>query len=346
MSGPLRGAASSNVAAIALSDSYIVVSTTSSYVRVYTLCGTPFRVYRQKSSPTVTCAAWRDYVLMMGNGPMRSDGISVLLYTIENVKRDEVCQSEDVVALPPGGSVKGVFFSDAGDPCIYDSTGTLLVLVHWRTPGQARWVPLLDTRRLARLAGGRKEETYWPVAVAGERFHCIILKGGDKQPYFPRPLLSEFPFEIPLSTVTASDDDASADGPAVPTEQAKLEETFVQQSVRLALQADMVGATRASRAQQAALARAELERDKTLLQLLAAECREGEERGMKALELVALMRDAGGKTIEAAAKVANRYGRSVLEDKIRAVLERRILGDDDDDDPDDPGLDDGAAPYA
>ena len=59
---------------------------------------------------------------------------------------------------------------------IYDSEGVLLVLVHWRQPGQAKWVPVLDTKTLDRLAGGRKEETYWPVAVAQNKFHCIILK--------------------------------------------------------------------------------------------------------------------------------------------------------------------------
>ncbi|KAI9816363.1 MAG: hypothetical protein M1832_005120 [Thelocarpon impressellum] len=307
-----------DVTAISLSDSYIVVSTSTNHVRIFTLCGTPFRVYRQKSSPVVTCASWRDYVLTMGNGAVGGDGAARLTYTIENVKRDEVCQSEDVVALPEGGSVQTVFFSDNGDPCVYDSTGVLLVLLHWRSPGQARWVPLLDTRRLDRLASGRKTETYWPVAVAGDRFHCIILKGGDRHPYFPRPLLSEFPFQIPLST------SASEDAP----EQAKLEESFVQQSLTHSLLADLVNATNASRAQQAALARAELETDKVLLQLLAAECRAGEERGMKALELVGLMRDRSGKMLEAAAKVAGRYGRAVLEEKVREVAERRILGED------------------
>jgi len=59
---------------------------------------------------------------------------------------------------------------------IYTTDGVLLVLLHWRLPGQAKWVPLLDTKLLDRLASGRKEETYWPVAVSREKFCCIILK--------------------------------------------------------------------------------------------------------------------------------------------------------------------------
>lgn len=102
------------VTAISLSDSFITVCTSANYVRVYTLFLTPYRVYRQKSSPTVTCASWRDYVLTMGNGPVGADGTTKLLYTIENIKRDEICQSEDVVALTEGTTIKNVFFSDNG----------------------------------------------------------------------------------------------------------------------------------------------------------------------------------------------------------------------------------------
>jgi chromosome transmission fidelity protein 4 len=72
-----------------------------------------------------------------------------------------------------------------------------------------------------------------------------------------------------------------------------------------------------------------LEIDKVLLQLLNVECREGEERGMKALEIVSLMKDRNGKMIEAAGKVAGRYGRTVLEDKIRELEEKRLMGMDD-----------------
>ncbi|KAL6720295.1 DNA polymerase alpha accessory factor Mcl1 [Lecanora helva] len=314
--------AGEDVTSISLSDSYIVVTTSTDYVRVFTLYGTPFRVYRQKTSPTVTCTSWRDYVLTMGNGPVGGDGSNKLLYTIENIKRDEVCQSEDIVALTEGAHIKTVCFSDDGDPCIYDSTGVLLILQHWRSPGQARWVPVLDTKQLERLAGGKKEETYWPVAVAQEKFHCIILKGGDQYPYFPKPLLSEFDFRIPCSssvTQTDPDNPSALEGP-------RLEETFVRNSLLCSLLEDLVTSTSASHSQRTELSRRELEVDKTLLQLLNVECREGEERGMKALEIVGLMRDRGGKMIEAAGKVAGRYGRNVLQDKIVELAEKRLMG--------------------
>jgi chromosome transmission fidelity protein 4 len=102
------------VLAMSLSDSYVTVTTTGNYVRIYTLFGIPVRVYRPKSTPIVTCASWKDYVLTMGNGPVGGDGSTRLLYTIENIKQDVICQNEDTVALPDGATLKSVFFSDNG----------------------------------------------------------------------------------------------------------------------------------------------------------------------------------------------------------------------------------------
>ncbi|KAL2214161.1 WD40 repeat-like protein [Sarocladium strictum] len=328
------------ITAMSLSESFITVTTSANYVRVFTLFGMPYRVYRPKSSPMVTCASWRDYVLTMGNGPVGADGTSRLLYTIENVKRDEICQNEDTVALPEGVNLKSVFFSDVGDPCIYDSTGTLLTLLHWRQPSRASWVPLLDTKLLSRLASGRKNETYFPIAVADHKFHCIILKGGDQYPYFPRPLLSEFEFSIPLSSAPKqkpsrkTDEDAMDDDEEeedVTSETRNLEQAFMLKGVQTSQLRDLVESTSGSHTQRSLLARLELEMDKTLLQLLAVECREGEERGMRALEMVELMRDRSGRMMEAAGKIAERYGRTILGEKIREVGEKRVGGLDEDD---------------
>ncbi|KAK5997314.1 Minichromosome loss protein 1 [Cladobotryum mycophilum] len=332
------------ITAMSLSESFVTVVTTANYVRVFTLFGMPYKVYRPKSTPMVTCASWRDYVLTIGNGPVAPDGNTRLLYTIENIKRDEICQNEDTVALPEGATLKSVFFSDNGDPCIYDSTGTLLTLLHWRQPSRASWVPLLDTRLLDRLASGKKHETYYPIAVAENKFHCIILKGGDQHPYFPRPLLSEFEFSIPLANPPkekkrdkeggdgdAMDDDKEEEEEEEGAETRKLEQEFLLKGVQAAQLRDLVDATSGSHTQRSLLSRIELELDKTLLQLLAVECREGEDRGMRALEMVELMRDRTGRMMEAAYKVAERYGRTILGEKIREVGEKRISGADDDD---------------
>ncbi|KAL2759739.1 hypothetical protein ACRALDRAFT_1074097 [Sodiomyces alcalophilus JCM 7366] len=329
------------VLAMSLSNSFITVTTTAGYVRVYSLFGLPYRVYRPKSSPMVTCVSWKDYVMTVGNGALGADGKARLLYSIQNVKTDVICQNEDIVALPEGAALRSVFWSDKGDPCIYDTTGTLLTLLHWRQPSRAFWVPLLDTKLLPRLASGRKSESYYPIAVADSKFHCIILKGGDQYPYFPRPLLSEFDFSVPLTSTPpkpprarngeeegeGAEDAGEEDDPEA-AEVYKLEQAFLLRTLEAAQLRDVVeddgdGGAGGGHAQRSALARLELEVDKTLLQLLAAECRAGEERGMRALEMVALMRDRSGRMAQAAVKVAERYGRTILGEKIREIGERR-----------------------
>jgi chromosome transmission fidelity protein 4 len=197
-----------------------------------------------------------------------------------------------------------------------------------------------------RLAGGRKEETYWPVAVAQGKFHCIILKGGDQYPYFPRPLLSEFEFRVPFSSPPQKDHDGENEDEGTDAETARnagqrLEEFFVRENLAFSLLQDCVLASEGTALQDGELRRKELDIDKILLQMLAVECREGEGRGMKALEVVRMMRDRTGKMLDAASKVAQRYERYVLDEKIRELASKRLIGqedevedggDDDDDD--------------
>jgi len=192
---------------------------------------------------------------------------------------------------------------------------------------------VLDTRLLDRLASGRRDESYWPVAVANGRFYCIILKGGDRHPYFPRPLLADFEFQIPLTSPpkAASASAADAEEQSTLTDTQRLEASYVLSSLLLTLSSDLASSTTPTSAQRADLARQTLDADKVLLQLLAAECVEGEERGMKALEIVKLLRDGSGRMFEAAGKIAGRFGREVLRERIGDLAERRAVG----------GLDDG-----
>jgi chromosome transmission fidelity protein 4 len=46
--------------------------------------------------------------------------------------------------------------------------------MHWRKPGQAKWVPLLDTKALNK--DKESQQTYWPISISGEKFTCIVLK--------------------------------------------------------------------------------------------------------------------------------------------------------------------------
>jgi chromosome transmission fidelity protein 4 len=199
---------------------------------------------------------------------------------------------------------------------------------------------MLDTKCLSRLATGGKQESYWPVGVAssssGElKFHCMIIKGREKYPSAPVPHLSEFSLEIPLSSAIdrkktlslnaadLSDDDDDETPKKGETKQQEHEQAFILSSTLHAQLASTLSHTRPSASQTRDLAGLEVAIDRALLQLLGLECLAGEDHGMKALEIVSLMRDANGKMLELAGKVASRYGRDVLGEKIRELAEKK-----------------------
>lgn len=149
------------------------------------------------------------------------------------------------------------------------------------------------------------------------------------------PLTSEPPKTARRTEPGEDDDLADGEEGTADSEARKLEQQFLLNTLSAAQLRDSAGdelqtPVGGRHAQRSALARLELEVDKTLLQLLAAECREGEERGMRALELVGLMRDKTGRMFEAAVKVAERYGKNLLGEKIRELAERRQGGMEDD----------------
>lgn len=156
-------------------------------------------------------------------------------------------------------------------------------------------------------------------------------------------MLSEFDFQIPLhfsatkekekkkrrrgsdgdEIMEDEDEEDEADGM---TETTRLEHSYALTTLLHSLSSDLMTSTTSTAAQRASLAAKALEADKLLLQLLAAECVEGEERGMKALEIVGLMKDESGRMMEAAAKVAGRFGRTTLRERIEELAERRVVG--------------------
>lgn len=167
------------------------------------------------------------------------------------------------------------------------------------------------------------------MAVADNRFHCVILKGGDRHPYFPAPLLSEFDFSIPLTSgppkakrdADAMDEDAADDADdTAPSHQH--EQQYMQKRIAAAQLQDLLDASNCSEEHHKRLERLEAEMNKALLTFMAEECREGEDNGVRALDLVGLMRDRDGRVMRAAAQIAQRFGGGILGDKIRELGER------------------------
>jgi chromosome transmission fidelity protein 4 len=163
----------------------------------------------------------------------------------------------------------------------------------------------------------------------------MIIKGKEKYPSAPVPHLSEFGFEIPLSSTAekskknpeeedGSDDEATT-AKKSSTQQQDHEQSFILSSTLHSQLASTMSHTRPTPSQTQDLTNLEVAIDRSLLQLLGLECLAGEDHGMKALEIVSLMRDANGKMLDLAGKVAARYGREVLGEKIRELAEKRAM---------------------
>jgi chromosome transmission fidelity protein 4 len=133
-----------------------------------------------------------------------------------------------------------------------------------------------------------------------------------------------------IPTVASNGDGDDEDAEPRLSETQLLEQSYALNSTLLSLLTDLVENTRPTASTKVELAKKTLDVDKSLLQLLAAECREGEDRGMKAMEIVGLMKDGSGKMIDASVKVARRYNQSVLAERIQELAERRAVGLDED----------------
>ncbi|ODV91144.1 hypothetical protein CANCADRAFT_2863 [Tortispora caseinolytica NRRL Y-17796] len=348
------------VSNIALSASHAVVCTKLGTVKIYTLHGVPIRIFRQAQYPIISCSAFDDYLFIVRSTeiahPVMGSNGGGLVYSLENIVKNETLQKDDSVEISPNSKLLSVFFSDIGAPCVYDSDGILLTLTNWRKPMQAKWVPILDTRRISGREG--RIEQYWPLGVADGKFHCIILRGAKLQdrivyPAIPLAVTSEFDLRIPLRYEEPENEDVESEADSdkenedledeladledngndsgkkktngkqsklstQERERMRYEEEFICQRVMLDTLKDSIALAGSDSAK--AIAKQQLEVEKRILRLVSLGCQEANYG--RVISLVQLLEQ--DVTMEAATKIALRHQLTALANRINEIRESRM----------------------
>ncbi|KAL4254294.1 hypothetical protein ABKN59_002914 [Abortiporus biennis] len=210
---------------------------------------------------------------------------------------------KDSLPIRKGQTLQWIGVSEEGAPVMYDSAGVLHALPRFRLPFQATWTRLLDTNTLDRREG--KDESYWPVGVNGQTFMCLILKGRQKYPGFPRPFMQDLPLRLPFKRTDPKES---------PLEENLARETLLLQILRDALPSSSSSSTPPEITQRY------LTLDKSLIQLLQTACKS--DKLARAIDLVRMLNNV--ESFEMAKKVAGFYHLIGLQEKIEWIKEERV----------------------
>lgn len=277
------------ITCVSLSENLVVVATSSGYVRKLNLFGVIQAIEKTNPVAAVITNVSHVFTVTCGNGG----------YSYHLQDHDSRFFQRDL-ALPLE-SIKNLFFSENGDPCIVGQEEVLLILTRWRDPLQARWIPILDTKQgLLNIGAVGDNLSCWPLGVVKDRLSCIVVRGNAMNqlyPAFPLPLPSEVPIRVPVNhTKNLGEGDLDNDP----------EEQYVRSRAMGELLNDMISENqdedRDMEEAQERLSEYAVMYDRSLLQMFAGAC--SEQNSKKALMIAEELRE--DKALVAASRIAER----------------------------------------
>ncbi|ELU41952.1 WD40 domain-containing protein [Rhizoctonia solani AG-1 IA] len=214
------------------------------------------------------------------------DGCQNLRYSLVAVDGFDLVQ-EGRLPVPRGETLKWIGVTTEGVSLKQDQPAP-------------RWVPVLDSNMLSRRVG--KDETYWPVGLSSSQFHCIILKGRETEPGFPRPLVQDLEVRTPL---------------LIPEQESgeQEEQLFREMLHHTALQDSQLHEEEESEE----VTRGKLSIDRLILILIQGACKSGQHA--RAIDLASMLRSFA--SIERASQIAGFYHLRGLQERFNAMREAR-----------------------
>ncbi|KAI9249000.1 WD40-repeat-containing domain protein [Sporodiniella umbellata] len=290
-----------DVIAVAINNVSVIAATSAGFIRVLSLSGVQRHIFSLGN--IVTLAAMNDLAfLVFATGPGFT-GEQNLEYLLINSETNDVLQ-KDKIQLTGGSWLTWAGFSETTQIATYDSQSILRVLHRQRRPNQGTWVPIFDGKVYAKSI--ERSEKYWPVGVLRDRLMCVVLRGENKYPFFPRPAVSEAPLELPLIEPTS--------------ETGQIEQAYLSSLYRNLHERDEAEATQKLEEYQDSFDAADIELDKDILRLINLACKA--ERPSRALDLTHSLRLS--ESVDKAIRVATYHHLSNLATNLMRIKETKF----------------------
>ncbi|OAD02706.1 hypothetical protein MUCCIDRAFT_143564, partial [Mucor lusitanicus CBS 277.49] len=293
-----------DVVSIAINRVSVIATTSLGYVRIFSISGVQRYIFSLENVVSVT--AMTDLALLVYSAGPAFGHQQNLDFMLLNTETNEVLQ-KDKVQLTTDSELNWIGFSETNQAVTFDSAGILRLLYHQRRPFQSRWVPAFDSKAYA--AANQRTETYWPVGVLRDRLMCVVLRGANAYPFFPRPPVKDIPLQLPLLEQS--------------TEVGQLEESILRIQACNAHEKDEAEATQTEEDYADTFREADSDMDVALLKLINIACKT--EKVSKALDMTYILHSPD--SIDKAIKIAVHYRYTSLAEKMTQIKQAKFINE-------------------
>lgn len=291
-----------DIISVAINRVSVIATTSLGYVRIFSISGVQRHIFSLENVVSVT--AMTDLALFVYSTGPSFTGQQNLKYILLNTDSNEILQKDDL-HITTDSEVNWIGFTETNQAAVYDTAGVLRILQRQRRPDQGCWVPVFDGKTHA----AQKNEKYWPVGILRDRLMCVILRGNNLYPFFPRPPVKDISLQLPLLEMS--------------TEVGQLEEQILRVNTCNLHEKDEAEATNTEQDYDSVFRDADIEMDIALLKLINLACKA--EKVSRALDLSYILHSSD--SIDKAIRIASFHRYSSLAQKMTNIKETKFMGD-------------------